>query len=123
MNNGMVAIDGRKLRSQLNDKRLNAAELSRQIGYNSTYLRNCCTNNMIRLLVLKELEQFGITYDDVCPDVEEVEEEPEQMQMEFTGSDVTDSIESLIEQLRGIKVELQIHSELFQQLIRDGKEF
>lgn len=66
-----VEIDGEKLRAELKKRALIAADVSHEIGYSGTYIKNACDSGKIRLAAAHMLKSlYNIEYDDIAPDSE-----------------------------------------------------
>ena len=97
-----LPFDGDKLRYQIESHNYTMAELSREIGYTTSYLGNLVNHNKgayeIPVRAVKLLELFGIHYDDYKPDPEPVEEQP-------LPWDVYPEVESPLRHLTGADIE------------------
>lgn len=78
MRKNTVQIDGKKLRSLLNAKRMNMATTSKECGFCNIYLSNCIKAGKIpkRSAILLE-KTTGISLDEYEAKIEKVEEQPE----------------------------------------------
>ena len=83
-----VEIDGKKLRAELKKRALIAAEVSNEIGYSGTYIKNACDSGKIRLAAVHSLKSlYNIEYNDIAPN-HEPEEAPKQPEKQVGESGI-----------------------------------